>query len=166
MTSELGDAEDKYRRKIDEEDDLILTSTDIMDINDGKTVIKSIPVKINPMISYNGMGGNGEGEGDGDGGDDDGDSNEGKGGNGDNSKVKVGVDKRRLKQMMENWGLSFSKPGKKDKKLYRLLTAENGVDENQEKTIEAMLDRQMATGYFEKNGFKVDVRDEDMRYQA
>ena len=164
MTSELGDAEDKYRKKIDEEDDLILTSTDIRDINDGKTVIKTIPVKINPTISYNGLGGDGEGEGDGDGDGDDGDGNSGKGGNGDNSKVKVGVDKRRLRQMMENWGLSFSKPGKKDKKLYKLLTAENGVDENQEKTIEAMLDRQMATGYFEKNGFKVDVRDEDMRY--
>jgi hypothetical protein len=159
MTSELGDAEDKYRRKIDEEDDLILTSTDIRDINDGQTVIKTIPVKINPMISYNGLGGNGEGDGEGDG-----DDNDGEGGNGKNSKVRVGVDQRRLKQMMENWGLSFSKPGKKDKKLYSLLTAENGVDENQEKTIEAMLDRQMATGYFEKNGFKVDVRDEDMRY--
>ncbi len=153
MTSELGDAEDKYRKKIDEEDDLIFTSTNIRDINDGKTIIKTLPIKINPTISYNGLGGNGEGEGNG-----------GEGGNGDNSNVKIGVDKRRLKQMMENWGLSFSKPGKKDKKLYRLLTAENGVDENQEKTIEAMLDRQMATGYFEKNGFKVDVREEDIRY--
>jgi hypothetical protein len=164
MTSELGDAEDKYRKKIDEEDDLILSSTDIRDINDGKTVIKTIPVKANPTISYNGLGGNGEGDGDGDNGDGNGKGNNGEGGKGDNSKVKVGVDKRRLKQMMENWGLSFSKPGKKDKKLYKLLTTENGVDENQEKTIEAMLDRQMATGYFEKNGFKIDVRDEDMRY--
>lgn len=159
MTSELGDAEDKYRRKIDEEDDLILTSVDIKDINDGKTVIKSIPVKINPTISYNGL--NQEGDGDSGDGDGEGDKNGGEGGD---SKVKVGVDKRRLKQMMENWGLSFTKPGKKDRKLYRLLTAENGIDENQEKTIEAMLDRQMATGYFAKNGFKIDIRDEDIRY--
>ncbi|EFD92523.1 MAG: hypothetical protein BJBARM5_0762 [Candidatus Parvarchaeum acidophilus ARMAN-5] len=132
MTSELGDAEDKYRRKIDREDDLILSSTDIRDINDGNTVIKNIPLKRNPMIAYSGMG-DGEGEGEGDGnGDDSGDNGEGgkQGG-----KVRIGVDKRRLKEMMENWGLSFSKPGKKNKKLYQLLTAENGVDENQEKTI-------------------------------
>ena len=158
MTNELGDAEDKYRKKIDEEDDLILTSTDIRDINDGATVIKTIPVKINPTISYNGLGGDGEGEGD------DGSGNGKGGGDGSDSTIKVGVDKRKLRQMMEDWGLSFSKPGKKNKRLYKLLTAENGVDENQEKTIEAMLDRQMATGYFKKNGFKVDVRDEDMRY--
>ncbi len=151
MTSELGDAEDKYRRKIDEEDDLILDSKDIRDINDGRTVIKTIPLKINPTISYNGLGGGGSGEGN-------------EGGQGGQGSVKLGVDQRRLKQMMENRGLSFSKPGKKNKKLYRLLTAENGIDENQEKTIEAMLDRQVATGYFKEHGFNIDIHDEDIRY--
>ncbi len=147
MTSELGDAEDKYRRKIDEEDDLILTSTDIRDINDQKTVIKTIPLKFNPRISYNGL------------------DDEDEGGNGrGNGKSKVPVDKRILRQMLENWGLKFSKPGRKSKKLYQIVTAENGIDENQEKTIEAMLERQFATGYFEKNRFKIDVRDEDLRY--
>lgn len=160
MTNELGDAEDKYRKKIDDEDDLTLTSTDIKDINDGTRVIKSIPLKINPTISYNGSG-SGEGEGDGD--ENPGENNK-PGGHGNDSNVKVGVDKRRLKQIMESWGLSFSKQGKKNKKLYKILTAENGVNENQEKTIEAMLDRQMGTGYFAKNGFKVDVWDEDIRY--
>lgn len=159
MTSELGDAEDKYRRKIDEEDDLILESSDIKDINDGKTVIKRIPVKMNPVISYTGLG-RGEGDTSSDGGQGDASSDK----NGKDSKVRVDVDKRRLKQMMENWGLSFSKPGKKNKRLYQLLTAENGVDENQQKTIEAMLDRQMSTGYFIKNGFKVDIMEEDIRY--
>ncbi len=164
MTNELGDAEDKYRRKIDKEDDLILSSEEIRDINDGKTVIKSIPIKRNPMISYNGLGGGeGEGEGEGDGGSGNGDGSDGKGGSG-KGELRLGVDRRRLKEMMENWGLSFTKPGKKSVKLYKLLTAENGIDENQEKTIEAMLDRQMATGYFEKNGFNIDVRDEDLRY--
>ncbi len=162
MTSELGDAEDKYRKKIDREDDLILSSTDIRDINDGETVIKTIPVKRNPMIRYNGAGnGEGEGEGDGDGEGDNGDKNHGGKGKG---KIKMGVDKRNLKEMMEDWGLSFSKPGKKNIKLYKLITAENGVDENQEKTIEAMLDRHMATGYFKEHGFNIDVRDEDLRY--
>ena len=165
MTNELGDAEDKYRRKIDEEDDLILTSMDIVDINDGRTVIKSIPIKINPRISYSGLGGQGNGDGDNDGeGDEDGDGDSSNGSGGNKGSVKVGVDKRRLRQIMENWGLNFSKPGKKNKKLYRLLTSENGIDENQEKTLDAMLDRHMATGYFAKHGFTVDVRDEDIRY--
>ncbi len=152
MTSELGDAEDKYRRKIDEEDDLILSSQDIRDINDGKTVIKEIPIKFNPQISYSGLGG-GEGEGEG-----------GKGHGESKNKLRISVDAIKLRQMMENWGLDFTKPGKKNKKLYTLITTENGIQENQEKTIEAMLERQFATGYFEKNGFKIDVRDEDLRY--
>ena len=110
------------------------------------------------MISYSAFGeGGGEGEGDGQG------DGQGHGGGG-KGVVNLGIDKRRLKQMMQSWGLSFSKPGKKTKKLYKLLIAENGVDENQEKTIEAMLERHMATGYFKEHGFKVNVTDEDMRY--
>jgi hypothetical protein len=169
MSNEIGDAEDKYRRRIDKEDDLILTSENIVDIMNGQTVIKSIPVKINPRISYSGLGGPG-GDGDGDGDDDgEGEGEEGEpnngGGPGGKSKVKVGIDARRLKQIMENWGLKFTKPGKKNKKLLQVLIAENGINENQEKTIEAMLDRQMATGEFKKqHGFKVNVRDEDLRY--
>ncbi|MCW1293956.1 MAG: DUF444 family protein [Candidatus Micrarchaeaceae archaeon] len=148
MTSKLGDAEDKYTQKIDEEDDLIFTSAEITDINDGKTVIKTIPLKENPVITYNGIL-----------------EEEGEGGGGRGSaQIEISVDKRKLRQIMENWGLPFSKPGRKYKKVYKVLTGVNGIEENQEKTLEAMLERQVGTGYFSKHGFKVDIKDEDMRF--
>lgn len=152
MTSEIGDAGDKYKDKVAAEDDLGLTYEDLKDIVNGRPVIKRIPVKHNPEITY---GFDQEGE--------DGSGNGPGGGVGDPG-IAIGVQKGDVIRMEKNWGIKFTKPGKKDRVKLEFMVAERGYQENQEETLDAMLQRQIISGEFKKNGFKVDVKEDDLRY--
>ncbi len=152
MTTEIGDAGDKYRDKVSEEDDLGLTYENLIDIVNGKPVIKRIPIKSNPQITY-GYDDGGEGDGMGN----------NPGGVGEPG-IDIGVKRGDVLKVEKNWGINFTKPGKKDRVKLEFMVAERGYQENQEETLEAMLQRQILSGEFKKHGFKVDVKEEDLRY--
>ncbi len=150
MPTEITDAEDKYRRKVLDEDDLDVSVNELVDIVNGGTVIKTIPVKNNPSVTYGvdeegGGGGNGQ-----------------KGGKG-SGNIKFGVDRRQIVELEKGWGLKFTKPGTKKNNQMDFLISENGMQENDDETLGAMLERQMATKTY-KTPFKIDVKEEDVRY--
>ncbi len=153
MTTEIGDAGDKYRDKVTEEDDLGLTYENLIDIVNGKPVIKRMPIKYNPQITY-GYDEGGEGSGQ---------PGNQPGGVGDPG-IDIGVKRGDVIKIEKNWGINFTKPGKKDRVKLDFMVAERGYQENQEETLEAMLQRQILNGDFKKHGFKVDVKEEDLRY--
>lgn len=152
MTTEIGDAPDKYRRKLMEEDDLDLGHEDLIDILNGRPVRRRMPLKENPQISYQEPGGDG-----------DGDDDNGPGGDGDPG-IEIGITADDIIAVEKNWGIKFTRPGKKDKVKLEFMVGQRGYQENQEATLEAMLERQIISGDFKRHGFKIDVREEDVRY--
>jgi uncharacterized sporulation protein YeaH/YhbH (DUF444 family) len=153
MSSELDTAEGKYKQKIAEDDDLDIDAVNLIDLANGGTVYKSIPVKENPVISYSYGFGSGGGNG----------SGGGPGGQG-NGQVTYGITKQYIIDKMKKWGLLFTKPGKKTGTKLEYMIGKRGFDENQEETMRSMLERQLLSGEYQKYGFRPDVKEEDIRY--
>ncbi len=153
MTSEIGDAGEKYRDKIRDEDDLDVSWQDLYDIVNGKPVYRSVPVKSNPNITFGsdtyGNGGSGSGNG---------------GGRGDSGWTVL--DRSDILGVEKNWGIKFTKRGKKEKVTLEFLVGKRGYQENQDETLKAMLERQIATGEYDKKGFHIDVQEDDVRYNT
>ena len=147
MTTDLSDADVKYHRKIKEEDDLDVSWAELRDILNGGKVVKRIKLKENPTITY---------------GIDHVDEGGGQQGAGDDP-IKYEIDRRTIMNLEKDWDLEFTKRGRKRKTTLEYAISETGSDENQEETIKAMLERQIATGEY-KGKFKIDVREEDKRY--
>ncbi|MCL5101688.1 MAG: DUF444 family protein [Candidatus Parvarchaeota archaeon] len=149
--SDLGDSEEKYKKKVDEEDDdLDLSVEDLVDIVNGGAVSRHIPLKSNPRIVYG----------------TDEDGSEGTGDQGGDSRADIvfGIDRKYILSQQNKWKLKFTKPNRFRSTQMEFLVSENGLQENEEETLEAMLDRQNQTGEFKKKGFHIDVKEEDIRY--
>ncbi len=164
MTTEIGDSLEKYKKKMEEEgDDLYFGTEELYEIVNGRVVVKQIPYKVNPRIVFghddSGPGGDGSGDDDGD---DDGGDNNGPG-NG-KSKPKRGFNKADIVDIEKNWGIKFTKPGRKEKINLEYMIARQGYQENQDATLDAMLERQIMSGEFKKRGLKIDIKEEDIRY--
>ncbi len=151
MSTELGDAEEKYKKKLNSDDDMQITAHDLHDIQNGGTVYKRIRRKENPYITYGT-----DNDGDGEGGDELGD--------GEGDGVPVKIDRRKLLDIIGGWNLKFTKPGKKFKTNLEYLVATHGVQENQKETLNSMIERQIVSGEFKEKGFVFDVHERDIRY--
>ena len=162
MTTDIGDSLDKYKKKMDdEEDDLYFGVDELYEIINGRVVVKQIPYKVNPRITFGHDDGGPGGDADGDDGDDGDDS--GPGGNG-KKKPKRGFNKADIVDVEKNWGIKFTKPGRKEKISLEYMIAKQGYQENQDATLEAMLERQIMSGEFKKRGLKIDIQEDDIRY--
>lgn len=148
--TEIKDSEEKYKKKIDEDDDLDLDTEDLLDIANGGTVVKEIPIKSNPRITY-GLDNGGEG-------------GDGSGAGKSRADILFGIDRKYILSLQDKWKLKFTKPNRFHSTQMEFLISENGLQENEEETIESMLERQLVTGEFQKKGFKVDIKEEDIRY--
>ncbi len=155
MTTDLADAVRKYIDKIrGDAGDLEVSWMDLIDVANGGTVYKTIPLRFNPQLRY------GADEDD----DDDDSDGDGSGKGGKPADMTLGVDRRKIIEIEKNWGLKFTRKGKKTKKYLEYMLSEYGNQENQEQTIKSMIERQIMTSAYDPKNFKIEVKEEDMRY--